>query len=407
MRFHYVDAGLRADVGHHASFCRSICEALSRRNVDYQVYCSRAVDPHIQSEFHAIPCLTANTYAYTDGDPLSGWLNTFTQVDALTFADLASGVNVEAEDIVFLSFVAPGHLSAAIRWFRSLGKGRQPRVFAELLSDTGVDISHDPRNDRTELQLRDYRVDPKAMFWRYAAKALAADDQERFSLHAFEPLLARAFGFVTAKPCTALPVPVAAAPSSTPRERADSLTVSFLGHQRIDKGFLLVPAITESLLRNFEHIRVLIHNAAPAELHDAQQQLRRLAAQDARVVLNETPANDVLWNRLLAESDLVVCPYDPGVFTARCSAVACDAISRGIPLVVPANTSLSRLSDRFGSASTAFEKQDVATVYDAISRALQSFQSLKASAEQAVKKWDCEMGPLALVDHFLARGGTS
>jgi len=71
MRFFYLDPGLQDDVGHHANYCRHNVGELRARGVGTLVFAPLWAGAALRSELAAIPHLRIDTYADTDGDPVS------------------------------------------------------------------------------------------------------------------------------------------------------------------------------------------------------------------------------------------------------------------------------------------------------------------------------------------------
>jgi hypothetical protein len=85
---------------------------------------------------------------------------------------------------------------------------------------------------------------------------------------------------------------------------ADGLiTVAFLGHQRIEKGYHLIPEIVRQLLGH--PLKLLIHNSAPPVDCSISQQLRALASENPRVVFVENRGDQFHWQDLLDRSDSI------------------------------------------------------------------------------------------------------
>ena len=172
--------------------------------------------------------------------------------------------------------------------------------------------------------------------------------------------------------------------------------MAVLGHQRPDKGFQLMAEIAAALLATRSDIRVLAHNGDPAFMPEAQECMRQLARADSRVTLDETIAGPEHWARLLDQSDLVLCPYHPRIFAARYSAVAYESVANGIPLVVPARTSLAALLREFGEPGTTFDAFTAGSVVEAAHRALDEFDRYAERAWAASEQWSRTRGPQKL-----------
>jgi hypothetical protein len=119
------------------------------------------------------------------------------------------------------------------------------------------------------------------------------------------------------------------------------------------------------------------------------------------VLIDERLAGQKTWAELLDASDLILCPYDPGRFAFSYSAVAAEAVANGIPMVVPAGSSLARLVGEFGGAGTVFDKAEPAHLVDATLQALHQFDRLAATALAGAEKWTQVHGPRKFVDAVL------
>jgi glycosyltransferase involved in cell wall biosynthesis len=188
------------------------------------------------------------------------------------------------------------------------------------------------------------------------------------------------------------------------RVGARPCTVSVIGHQRVEKGYGLMPDVVRILQASGEDIRLLIHNGDPREMADAQQAVRKLAATDARIRLDERVADPAIWSELLDASDLIVCPYEPSRYALSASAVASEAIANAIPVVVPGHTALSRLVREFGGPGTTFEGFDAVSVAAGVLEALRNFDQLAELAYLAAGRWAERFGPDRLVEAILAVG---
>jgi hypothetical protein len=175
-----------------------------------------------------------------------------------------------------------------------------------------------------------------------------------------------------------------------------------LGHQRPDKGYDLVPEIVTRLLQLRPEVKFLAHNGAPLEMASVQEKLRALASAHPQLTINESTAGPALWQELLDASDLILCPYPKWRYESAYSAVAGEAIANAIPLVVPANTTLSTMLAQFGSGGTIFSKYDVATIVDAVTVAIDRFDDLADHAATAATRWQATMGATKTVDALLA-----
>ncbi len=405
MRVIYADPGLRDNLGHHANSCRAIRAELLRRGMTVVVLGHTTIIPELKDELGALPLFRAYTYWQTDGDPIAGWMNCFDSSAQATIADLGRLSGIGPDDIVYLNSAQPAQFMALVSWMRSMTAGQRPHIVLEFGTDPGVDLERS--GDQVRLLLRDYRNDPRAMFYRFAAGKLADADLPRFHMTTFDSTASVIYGQVLGKPVGVLPLPQFAHAAVTSRVGRRPVTVSVLGHQRPDKGYHLMPEVARLLLAHEPDIRLLLHNGAPDVMARVQQELRAHAAVEMRVTLNEEAAGPALWADLLAASDLILCPYEPARFVASYSAVATEALANAIPIVVPAGTTLSRLLETFGAPGIAFDSYTPASIVAATRLALADFDAVAARALAASAQWTATMGVENMVTAMLALCGAA
>jgi glycosyltransferase involved in cell wall biosynthesis len=248
---------------------------------------------------------------------------------------------------------------------------------------------------------KDPRYDSKGVLYRFASTHLAPNDLGDPRLATFHATCSAVYSHLLRRPVHTLPLPhqVTEAVERTPRER---ITVGVLGHQRADKGYHLVPQITFSLLQLRPDLQVLIHNGAPGYMHMVQDVVREIAAREPRITVDERIANDALWDSLMNSCDVVLCPYDAACYTGAYSAIVGEAIARGIPLVAPAVTTLSRTMNEFGGPGETFLGFEVGPIVQATLRVLDDLPAYRAKAAGAALRWRSEMGAARTVDAILA-----
>ncbi len=401
MRVIYIDPGLRNDLGHHANSCRAIMQELRRRGIEVWIVGHVTISAELQAELGAIPLFRVHTYVQFDGDPFAGWLNMFDMASRVTAEDLSRIGGIRPDDLVYLNSAQPAQFHAMVKWYQSLADDVRPRVVIEFGTDAGVTVASAGDAGKVVIHANDYRTDPRAMFHRFAANQLHEDDLKRFHLVTFDPVSSAIFSHVLGKRVTTIPLPQYTRDTVISRAGRRPITVGVLGHQRADKGYQLMPLIARLLLAHEPDIQLLIHNGAPHEMPVVQNELRAHAKVDSRVTLNEEMAGPPLWDSLLRETDLILCPYDPIRFRSSYSALATEAVANGIPLVVPKDTSLSDLLRRFGEPGVSFDTWSPESIVAAVRAAIADFDALAQRAVAAAGQWNATMGVGNMVGSLL------
>jgi hypothetical protein len=402
MNLIYADPALRNNLGHHANSCRHISTEVRKRGIATAVLAYLDVTEQLQQELAAVPWFRCNTYGTYDKDPVCGWLSNFEVVARTTQEDLTRLAGVTADDVLYLNSAQPSQFMGVVRWAKSLPIEQRPTVILEFGTDAGLEARETPEGLRFDVI--DPRRDPRATLHRYTARLLTEEDRSWLRLATFDRQSSDIFQMLLEFPVGTLPLPQRATTSCRDRTGKRPITIGILGHQRLEKGYAIVPELAARLLGERDDIRLLIHNGWPEGLVEQQRALRALADRDPRLILNEQTADLDLWSRLLDETDLIVCPYDRNRFVSSYSAVASEAVSNAIPMVVPEGTTLAGVLREFGSPGAAFSENTVESVFSVIIETLINFDDFARKAKQASQQWETTRGASRLVDALLSFG---
>jgi Glycosyl transferases group 1 len=400
MRFFYADPALRDNVGHHANTCRVVTGELRRRGIETAVLAFSQVEPALQQELGALPYFRFLTYWLKNDDPIGGWLTVFHMGAQLTCEDLQRLPPMTNEDVLYLNSAQPAQLMGLVSFLRQLPPERRPRSVVEFGTVAGVDVVQTGNGfDFVPLDPRD---DARAVLFRYIGKDIPQDVAERLYLTTFDGVASQAFEFLIGHRVGVLPLPQQASGPIRNRVGKRPLTVGVLGHQRPDKGYQHIPDVLRRLLARHADLQILVHNAAPSQMQDLQNEVRALAqGGEWRVIVDERVADPALWQYLLAGTDILLCPYDPSRFVTSYSAITVEAVANGIPIVVPAATSMSRFVEENGGAGIAFGSFTPEAIADATTVAVANFDRLAELAHTAAETWNRQDRRQLLVDTIL------
>jgi len=401
MRFIYADPSLVDNVGHPNTTCRLVTRGLRQRGIEPEIYAYKDVIPALRAEIGAKPHFHAHAFYGPDQDPIYGWLKTFHSVSEATLYDLSQLPALEPGDLVYFNSAQPPQLMALVLWLTTLPPERAPQVVVEFATEPGLDISIMP-DGRYACTTRDPRQDARAPFYRFAGSKISPHVEKHLHMMTFEPQSSAIYSSLIQHPVGRLPLPQNAIAPLRRRPGGAPLTVAVLGHQRVDKGYLLVPEIARLLLAKRSQIRLLIHNGAPTQMPEAQRVVRSLAASEPRIIVDERTAGPPIWAELLNASDLIVCPYPADRFRVAPSFVAVEGIANAIPVVGPALTSIDRLIQEWGGCGTVFGEHEPNSIVAATVTVIDDFARYAALAYAAAERWPQRNGPDRLVDAILA-----
>jgi glycosyltransferase involved in cell wall biosynthesis len=400
MRFIYADPGLVNKMGHHNTVCRNLGAELRARGYQVDVLGAVNMEAQLAGELGAAAHFRASPHFVTDGDPVCGWLSGFFLGADLAHADFARMEPVSPDDLIYLASGQAAHLFGLTRWLGGLPPDKRPTVVMDMVHPPGVD----PAPDGGWLT-RDPRIDAQAAFYRFTARQIDAHALTTLHFVCVVPDFARAFSELLGRPVAHIAtLPFGLSAASAPRSTRKPTTVAVLGYQVEHKGYHLMPEVCARLLQAQPEIRIVVHNSKPAGMAETQDQLRRLAAANARLVLKEGPMDEAAYAATLAATDVLLCPYNPQYYRAALSGVVSEGLASGTPLVVPGGTEMADLVTRKG-CGVAFEAFTPEAIARAVTRAFDGFDALAEAAAREAQRWAQQEGPPHYASAILKAAG--
>lgn len=394
MRILYADSAVGGFEGHHATSALALPVAF--RNLGHEVIVAGHADvlPEMRRRTGALPVFRAQTYLGPSADPISAWLTNFLWARDVTLEDLTRFWSENGPfDLIYFNSARAAQVVALGLLLRQLSSGGVPipRVVIELAIEAGL-----TQTGSGTYSVRDIGA---ATLFRHCREWLG---DEVFGELIFVAGCRQAVEEYTA--IFLAPVHLAPMPQPLPvtrlRKRAagqpSSLTVGFVGHQRTDKGYHLLPALIRQILHGRANVRVLVQQSEPGTMRSISDEIARVAHYDNRVelILRPFPAQE--WFALLDRCDIVALPYTQSRYETSASAVIGEALAAGAPVVVPARTTLSSVVDELGGPGTTFERWETASIASGIAEAIDRFDELAECAFEAGRNWRERHGP----DHF-------
>ncbi len=399
-RFFYCDTTLYRNVGHFANTCRHLTSEARTRGMETHVYTYIRIDPALCQELQATPLFRHSGWLTCVTDPLSGLLEAFFLVGNSMGEDMARLHLLHqftAGDTIYINSARAGELLGVIDWIsQGFTPATCPRIVMEFGTNPGGTMVK-KENGEMELQLHTL----EGMLYRFATRRLPDAFRSRLVLATYEENSTRDYTAILGMPAETLPLPQPVDRPLGSRAARSPRVVSFLGHQRYDKGYTMAPGLVRHILANYPDVQVLVHNGAVAEMANENADLSALAENSDRLHMMLVPADGELWQQLLDVSALIVLPYLPERFTNAYSAVLAESASQGIPVITTEGTTMAqqvRTYANFGEIAKEWTEQSVAA---AIDRALGNFDALADRAVQAATLWRMRNGPRAALNAIL------
>ena len=210
----------------------------------------------------------------------------------------------------------------------------------------------------------------------------------RIVLSTDSEILSRELGVLTSLPVVVRSMPhvpdeAAGLHLGTPAANAGPLVVSMLGNAREDKGFILLLQALPLIAAVHDDVALL---QFVIQCNDPDQ-----ACQQALNDFREVPGLDIKWIRepisdheyelWVAQSALILAPYDPLVYRARTSGIGLDALLHGVPIVTTAGTWPARMLPR--AAIVEMQSRSVVGLASAILEAVGRIKQLTYEAREA------------------------
>lgn len=384
----YIDAALHNNTGHHANVCRKITGELRRGGIEVDILANASIESGLREELGAHPVFRHSPYARI---ARGRYLN-FRLGQASFLSDLGGITEGRHYDLVYAGSVLPAQMAGVIRWGQTrYGAANMPPVAVEFSCPSGVGCVGGPAGHWRQMPGQ----------YRFAAAELAREYSDNFLFFTFDSAASSDYSRLLGFAVETLPhVQTGGEIRHRVADEQGRPVVGFLGHQRPEKGYHLIPDLLRLLLEKDVRARFLVHNGDPHETVIARE-LQELAAADSRVRFDQQPADQTYWNGLLDSTDIVVLPYEPNRYAASFSGIAVEAVSCGLPVIGPNGTTIKTLVERYQKNSIGITDWTVEATADAIVAALRDFPRLSRSAFEGAGEWALENGVSAFVSRLL------
>lgn len=351
-RFIILDPGLRGFIGHYFENAVHVLEAASRAGLSPLLVAHRSCPADIGQPF-GVPVLP--TYTHDCGGARQGprgWtvgsLNERIEAFAAETGGLLDAIaagpgdtillsSCQIEDVVGLVQLVKGHPNAREVSWHLLFRASIPRT----------------RTDGCEAIVASWRVAFRQL--------LGCLPPEQVHLYADTDFLAADLSFLLeGLPFGTIPYPVnpTLRPAHLPRPAGRPLRVVYFGDARREKGFGALPYVTHRLWSRYVEtgqvefvIQCNLPNPPCAESDTAMARwhLAQMAGPGLRL-LPEALTSDA-YRDLILSADVALLPYDSNRYFVRSSGVLIEALSAGVPAIVPSGT---WMSDQLAGPSAAY-----------------------------------------------------
>lgn len=357
MRVNIFDNGLQAKTGHHFDFCLRLGAGLRARGHTVQVYGTALCDPAVALALAQKDCGFTALFSHFAYAPL----------------ELSASAPAELEQ---LARIAAGELARAAPADLNIFPSLKPLEFHAFalsgLTGKGIGYAHAEPSQQGVLA---------GQVWHLASQELRRHGGN-FRIGAIDPVIAEFLAsFLDGMPVDTFPI---ALDGPSRNGYADTpTTIGFFGSQREERGMDVIVPLAEQLL-------TLGYKVV---LHDTNGRFTNQAGNPNLRVLDRF-IDDLQAE--MAACDIVVCPMRRENYAHRMSGIVCNAISCGIPVVLPAGTLAAARFRELGSL-VCYMQHSVAGILLAVQELERHYAHHADMARQAALQWRATHG----VEHFI------
>ncbi len=390
-----LDPNLDGEAGHHLAYDLAIAKEALARGEPATIVANRRFAAATIEGVRILPHFTETTYAVRHADPVTGRLDDYRVLNDLLQEELASLPRGEfrPSDCVLVPTTTENHLAGYLGWMKGFDPVEAPMFVIHLMFPAGVAV--DAAGQATV-------EDPlRALFYRLADR-VAQEPGPPVQMLASGGQHAAEFSALLGRPVAPHPLPIRPEPGEArPGRRA----LLFAGDARIDKGIALMPELMPRLATAHPDWTFQAHVNAAAAWGEARAAAEALPAV-AQAAPNLALATDRLapgdYLDLLRGTSIALFPYDPVLYRRKSSGVLWEAISLGLPVVVPAGTWLENEARHWGAGHVTYGEGGAAAIAAAFADALPRIEALRAASAAAGERYRAANGAAALIDQVAA-----
>ncbi|MGZ3421884.1 MAG: glycosyltransferase [Polyangiales bacterium] len=402
-----IDSGLRHIGGHNFSYTQSVRRALVDRGVSVTVLANRALPPDLARAEGMLPTFSMGAYDVPLRPSLRRYVER-TWAQSIIFAEELFGANerMRFDDFDFVLSHTVGDFELK-GWNRYLSE-RSYRGTLMLLERNTPGFETMPTLKRVLHPYFGHR--PRQL------NALHRKLGDRFvTLTDSEPLTEDYSTVCTSRVVTLpLPIPEAVTRPQTPRPNGvlarhrlgdtDDIVVGYMGDSRAQKGFLMLEPLVRAILRRHDKVRFVIQcplSGGGEGRPEGFAELERLAGEVGdRMKLIAERLDESDYGELLRYLHVVLLPYYREDYVQPTSGIFAEALAAEKPVVVTAETWMSRELAKSGSG-VCFRSRDNADLIEKTDELLRSYPAHRARAAAGAASWRAFHNAGTLADTLL------
>jgi glycosyltransferase involved in cell wall biosynthesis len=385
-----LDPDLTSFGGHNFNYLDGMVSEARARGIETRIYGFHEMDPNVRRALGAVGHFkTPGRAMVTDvagGTQVSvAW--THVVLNEMFGRDLtALKPEMGPDTLVFVPAATSRQTAALAAWLALIAAVSLPKVVCLFRYDL------DGYPDEREM----LKVPVTVLGTLARPTVFCCETEENAELHR------QAFGF----PVATMPQPFAIAPAPDTPRRGGKPVVGYFGDARHMKGSHLLPGLCELVSVTNSSYRLCLQTfdtGAEPEVRGQLAGVRKVAVTSPDAIRLILGAQEISrYHRLLHGCDIVLLPHRRQTYRRQTSAIFCEAVSAGKPVVVPDESSMSSALRRYGADPVVFREWTVEGVHAALLRAVADLTRKTQEAKQVAQAWNVDNGAKAMVD-FLVR----
>lgn len=368
-----LDHGMRFVAGHHFAYNLGLLFECIRRDVPIEFYVHADCNKEVIRVLDAKAVLKPTQYVAHSTDKYCSYLEDFNISSKLTEFNLYKNLkgNVDPPDLIYVHTADPKIVMGIASWYISLSKDKRPFLCLKF------------QNHGYRFVAKPFRALVQSVF-RLALKPFIGMDKVFFA--ASNKLIAAQIQLLAEKPCPVFPIPLQLTQPPRPyrsRQEKQTICIGYAGEGRTEQGVDMLPDIVEAVLSVHPDVRFVLQLGCKFAERGT---LDRLRAFGERVELIEQCLVGDHFHRLLSTFDALLLPYAPDRYIERSSQIVIEAIALGVPLIVPARTSLAFEAKEFDCGYSLIRKHRVSSIVEAIEYFIANHDTLSQKSVPAASR---------------------
>lgn len=385
--------------GHFESHARGILTALRQDGQNVVCLSHSSVENQLVEDLKVFGFFNTRANSVYSSDELCWWIDDYLY-QSKSFEDDLNRLNgLSSDDIIIYDCARPAQITGFANWLvKKFNPELSPTIIVILGWPTGTIVKNrDNLGNPVEWEI----IDPSSILYRSSVNQINNEYRSRFIFVTPSSSAAAAYSALMKVGVDIMPNPQFYFKKQRSRVGTKLPTIGFIGEQRENKGYRLVPEIINNLFELGCNSKIIVQNSW-GFMDDVNKSLLEMSNNNdlLTVVLKSYERNQ--WDSLLDSLDIIVLPYDVMTYSTSSSGIGAEAIANAIPQIVPENTGLSDMLDLFGEPGSKFKGTTAENVTDAIVRTLNDYDSIAAKAFLASLDWTSRNNPVELGKFFLS-----